>query len=430
MFATLGCLLELVESEGGVGTPCVVKCVGFFSRVVEDLLALPRTPARAGAALSGAGGLDAFDAFNVRDFKAYVALKAVHVILEGRCDLVLSRRVLSSCASLVSYCTDDLPKNVLLYCTSRTSATRLLVALPLVQTLLQLFWLRQKLFVECVVVHVFLKALHQLKLELSLSGKPQRDDGGVVPVAMDAESVGAALSTLLDLVSSPYFAPSVFMSFDCDPSKPNLLSQLVEVLAHIARYRHCVFVKTSADLRELTSLAMDCLSVICRAVGSRAETAQMSESGAAASDASEESTLNPFAQYLVMSRAAKSILQESGKLFSEKPSAGIAFMQREGVLCSPLDPRHVARFLRVCASLTKEAVGSFIGELGKDNPSNVVDGKPFHAEVLVQYVRLFEFRGESMLKCLRIFLSAFRLPGEAQQIDRILGALFSTRFPL
>jgi len=42
--------------------------------------------------------------------------------------------------------------------------------------------------------------------------------------------------------------------------------------------------------------------------------------------------------------------------------------------------------------------------------------------VLLRYVESFEFSNQSVLDCMRIFLSAFRLPGEAQQIDRILVA--------
>lgn len=37
-----------------------------------------------------------------------------------------------------------------------------------------------------------------------------------------------------------------------------------------------------------------------------------------------------------------------------------------------------------------------------------------------EYVKLFHLRDQPIVDCVRIFLSAFRLPGEAQQIDRIL----------
>lgn len=48
------------------------------------------------------------------------------------------------------------------------------------------------------------------------------------------------------------------------------------------------------------------------------------------------------------------------------------------------------------------------------------DTVEFHAEVLEAFVDSFDFRGQGLLASLRMFLEAFRLPGEAQQIDRIL----------
>ncbi|CAN0569917.1 unnamed protein product, partial [Ectocarpus sp. 12 AP-2014] len=50
------------------------------------------------------------------------------------------------------------------------------------------------------------------------------------------------------------------------------------------------------------------------------------------------------------------------------------------------------------------------------------DTEEFHAEVLEAFVDTFDFRGQGILASLRMFLGAFRLPGEAQQIDRILHA--------
>lgn len=48
------------------------------------------------------------------------------------------------------------------------------------------------------------------------------------------------------------------------------------------------------------------------------------------------------------------------------------------------------------------------------------DTSEFHADVLEAFVGSFDFRGQQFLASLRMFLEAFRLPGEAQQIDRIL----------
>ncbi|KAJ1397909.1 Sec7 domain-containing protein, partial [Ochromonadaceae sp. CCMP2298] len=110
--------------------------------------------------------------------------------------------------------------------------------------------------------------------------------------------------------------------------------------------------------------------------------------------------------------------------FVDKPARGLAYLQACGALPTPLTPPTVAKFLRISPQLPKEAVGAFLGELGRDSAE--CGGRAFQADVLAAYISSFEFEDHSVLDCLRIFLSAFRLPGEAQQIDRILVA-FSER---
>lgn len=75
-------------------------------------------------------------------------------------------------------------------------------------------------------------------------------------------------------------------------------------------------------------------------------------------------------------------------------------------------------------------------EVGRGGASGEVfsgDTMEFHAEVLAAFIETFDFRGQSLLSSLRMFLEAFRLPGEAQMIDRILHVstyfFLSHRFP-
>lgn len=77
------------------------------------------------------------------------------------------------------------------------------------------------------------------------------------------------------------------------------------------------------------------------------------------------------------------------------------------------------------AARVSESTGVIV-EGGRENsglePSAVYRGDTaeFHAEVLDAFVETFDFKGQGLLASLRMFLEAFRLPGEAQQIDRIL----------
>ena len=135
-----------------------------------------------------------------------------------------------------------------------------------------------------------------------------------------------------------------------------------------------------------------------------------------------EKSTSPLSDLLIASRQTKHLLSEASQLFEKKPELGLRFLQEKGVLPTPVTPSSIATFLRVAPGLSKDHVGGFLGELGKDNPKNDWDGKSFHVDVLLKYVESFALGGQPVLNCLRIFLSAFRLPGEAQQIDRILVA--------
>ena len=69
----------------------------------------------------------------------------------------------------------------------------------------------------------------------------------------------------------------------------------------------------------------------------------------------------------------------------------------------------LALFLRQTPGLNKAALGDFLG-------ANNDVGKA----TLTAMVALFDFRALTVDQALRVFLEAFRLPGEAQQIDRIV----------
>jgi len=76
----------------------------------------------------------------------------------------------------------------------------------------------------------------------------------------------------------------------------------------------------------------------------------------------------------------------------------------------------LACFLRACPGLSKAAVGEVLGEPGA-----------FSAAVLDAFTATFDFGGLSFEAGARAYLEAFRLPGEAQKIDRIVNS-FGRRY--
>jgi cytohesin len=102
------------------------------------------------------------------------------------------------------------------------------------------------------------------------------------------------------------------------------------------------------------------------------------------------------------------------KKFNISPKKGIEYLVEKKLLERTTES--IASFLLDTEFLDKTAVGEFFG-----------DGNPFNLEVLKEYVKLMNFTGLTFDKALRTFLSGFRLPGEAQKIDRIM-EIFASRY--
>jgi len=117
------------------------------------------------------------------------------------------------------------------------------------------------------------------------------------------------------------------------------------------------------------------------------------------------------AEKLRSQKQVKKRLMIGADHFNKDPKKGIEFLQTLKVLPDPLEPLAVAQFLRNTPGLNKNLIGDYLGE-----------HNPFNIAVLHSLVSTFDFKGEALDAALRMFLESFRLPGEAQKIDRIVQA--------
>ena len=84
-------------------------------------------------------------------------------------------------------------------------------------------------------------------------------------------------------------------------------------------------------------------------------------------------------------------------------------MQDAQIKTHPSTPPDIAPFFRFNPGLSKSQIGEYLGKNQEENK-----------ETLYEYVHTFDFRNTTLLTALRMFLDTFLLPGEAQQIDRIM----------
>uniref|UniRef100_A0A665VSJ2 ADP-ribosylation factor guanine nucleotide-exchange factor 2 (brefeldin A-inhibited) n=1 Tax=Echeneis naucrates TaxID=173247 RepID=A0A665VSJ2_ECHNA len=111
-------------------------------------------------------------------------------------------------------------------------------------------------------------------------------------------------------------------------------------------------------------------------------------------------------QYEVI-KQQKDIIEHGIELFNKKPKRGIQYLQDQSMLGSTA--ADIAQFLHQEDRLDTTQVGEFLGENIK-----------FNKEVMYCYVDQLDFCGRDFVSALRAFLEGFRLPGEAQKIDRLM----------
>ncbi|XP_043198352.1 IQ motif and SEC7 domain-containing protein 1-like isoform X2 [Amphibalanus amphitrite] len=102
-------------------------------------------------------------------------------------------------------------------------------------------------------------------------------------------------------------------------------------------------------------------------------------------------------------------------LFNTRPERGIDYLIGRGFLDE--SPHSVARFLITRKGLSKQMIGEYLGNLQA----------PFNAAVLEAFVQELDFYNMQLDVALRKFQTYFRLPGEAQKIERLM-EVFGNRY--
>ncbi|GLT39516.1 hypothetical protein SLA2020_137020 [Shorea laevis] len=230
----------------------------------------------------------------------------------------------------------------------------------------------------------------------------------------------------------------IFINYDCDVNSSNIFERMVSGLLKTAQGVPPGTATTLLPPQEVTMKleAMKCLVAILRSMGdwmnkqfripdphstkrfeavenisepvsppmangSGDEAVEGSESPSeASSEASDVLTIE-------QRRAYKLELQEGISLFNLKPKKGIEFLIKANKVGD--SPEEIAAFLKNASGLNKTLIGDYLGER-----------EELSLKVMHAYVDSFDFQGMEFDEAIRAFLQGFRLPGEAQKIDRIM----------
>ena len=203
----------------------------------------------------------------------------------------------------------------------------------------------------------------------------------------------------------PALPLQLFAAYECSGARGDMLSALVDALVE-AR---------SLGVEGTSMLALEALLDVLAASTSEVASAAALPPPADASAGATPAA--PPAASLVALREAKVVVSAAARTFNDKPKHGLEQIQTLGLVASPPDAPEVARFLRATPQISKAALGDFLSE-----------PKPFNASVLTEFTALLDFGALDIDGALRVFLKTFRLPGEAQKIDRLMDAFAAAYF--
>ena len=107
-------------------------------------------------------------------------------------------------------------------------------------------------------------------------------------------------------------------------------------------------------------------------------------------------------------KQSKTALTNGIRLFNFKAKRGIKMLIKDGFIPSD-SPEDIASFILQNDRLDKAMIGEYLGE-----------GEPQNIAIMHAFVDSMDFAKRRFVDALRQFLQSFRLPGEAQKIDRFM----------
>ncbi|PON75206.1 Coatomer beta subunit [Parasponia andersonii] len=226
----------------------------------------------------------------------------------------------------------------------------------------------------------------------------------------------------------------IFVNYDCDVDSPNIFERIVNGLLKTALGPPSGSTTTLSPAQDITFRheSVKCLVGIVKSMGAwMDQQLRLGDSYLPKSHESDTSVENHLTQNgedgtisdnelhpevnsevsdtstLELRRAYKIEMQKGISLFNRKPSKGIEFLI--GVKKIGGSAADVALFLKNTNGLNETMIGDYLGER-----------EEFPLKVMHAYVDSFNFKGMDFGEAIRFFLRGFRLPGEAQKIDRIM----------
>uniref|UniRef100_A0A3B1IVE6 ARF guanine nucleotide exchange factor 2 n=1 Tax=Astyanax mexicanus TaxID=7994 RepID=A0A3B1IVE6_ASTMX len=268
---------------------------------------------------------------------------------------------------------------------------------------------------------IFLTLLSHFKVHLKMQIE-------VMDHTLHYSTVSVFHRSLFSSASDAQCVVDIYVNYDCDLNAANIFERLVNDLSKIAQGRSGQELgMTPLQELSLRKKGLECLVSILKCMvewsrdlyvnpnlqanlGERNLPEHLSsrrDSVSSQDSAVSSSVQHDHPEQYEVIKQQKEIIEHGIDLFNKKPKRGVQYLQEQGMLGTSAED--IAQFLHQEERLCTTQVGEFLGENAK-----------FNKEVMYCYVDQLDFCGKDFVSALRTFLEGFRLPGEAQKIDRLM----------
>ncbi|KAK4564844.1 hypothetical protein RGQ29_006776 [Quercus rubra] len=229
----------------------------------------------------------------------------------------------------------------------------------------------------------------------------------------------SVLRMLEKVCKDPQMLVDIFVNYDCDLEAPNLFERMVTTLSKISQGAQNAD-PNSVAVSQTTSIkgsSLQCLVNVLKSLVDWEKSHRESEKQTKGSQSPEENfsvkegleikSREDITSNFEKAKAHKSTMEAAISEFNRKPVKAIEYLISNKLVENT--PASVAQFLRNTHSLDKAMIGDYLGQ-----------HEDFPLAVMHAYVDSMKFSGMKFDVAIREFLKGFRLPGEAQKIDRIM----------
>lgn len=247
----------------------------------------------------------------------------------------------------------------------------------------------------------------------------------------------------------------IYVNYDCDFKAANLLERLVNDLSKIAQGRQAIEIGVRPmEEKAMRIRGLECLVSVLKCMvewskdlyvnpnsqttlgeppakadtnkydsnnGNENGSAQLRNSnlgGSSQSLNSMGSSINreilDLPEEVEERKQRKEVMETGIDMFNRKPKKGVQFLQDHKLI--GLTVEDVAKWLLSDERLDKTVIGDFLGE-----------NEDHCKQIMCAYIDAMNFTDMDIVAALRYFLEGFRLPGEAQKIDRLMEK-FASRY--